>query len=47
MWPHRLAWPRTSAFHAENTGSNPVEVTILFFHWIFLPMAISHGVVKT
>ena len=21
--PHRLAWPRTSAFHAENRGSNP------------------------
>ena len=22
--PHRLAWPRTPAFHAGDTGSNPV-----------------------
>jgi hypothetical protein len=22
--PRRLAWPRTPAFHAGNTGSNPV-----------------------
>lgn len=25
--PRRLAWPRTLAFHASNTGSNPVGVT--------------------
>src|SRR5688500_15424061 len=25
--PHRLAWPRTSAFQAGNTGSNPVGDT--------------------
>ncbi len=25
--PHRLAWPRTPAFQAGNTGSNPVGDT--------------------
>src|SRR5437867_2500023 len=25
--PHRLAWPRTLAFQASNTGSNPVGDT--------------------
>ncbi len=25
-WPRRLAWSRTPAFHADNTGSNPVGV---------------------
>ena len=28
-WPRRLAWSRTHAFHACNTGSNPVGVTRL------------------
>ena len=27
--PHRLAWPRTLAFQAGNTGSNPVGDTII------------------
>ena len=27
--PRRLVWPRTSAFHADNTGSNPVGDTSL------------------
>ena len=27
--PHRLAWPRTSPFQGENTGSNPVGDAIL------------------
>ena len=26
--PHRLVWPRTPAFHAGETGSNPVGETI-------------------
>lgn len=25
--PYRLAWPRTSPFHGEDTGSNPVGDT--------------------
>ena len=28
--PHRLAWSRTPAFHAGNTGSNPVGDAINF-----------------
>jgi hypothetical protein len=27
--PHRLAWPRTPAFHAGNAGSNPAGDAIL------------------
>ncbi len=27
--PHRLVWPRTPAFQAGNTGSNPVGDTII------------------
>ena len=27
IWPHRLAWSRTPASQAENTGSNPVGAT--------------------
>ena len=27
LCPHRLAWPRTPAFQAGNTGSNPVGDT--------------------
>ena len=30
FWPLRLVWSRTLAFHASNTGSNPVEVTEFF-----------------
>ena len=29
--PHRLAWPRTPAFQAGNTGSNPVGDTRRFY----------------
>ena len=28
LWPRRLAWSRTPAFHADNTGSNPVGVIL-------------------
>ncbi len=28
--PRRLAWSRTPAFHADNTGSNPVGVNFLY-----------------
>lgn len=28
--PHRLAWPRTPAFQAGNTGSNPVGDAKMF-----------------
>ena len=31
MRPHRLAWSRTSPFHGENRGSNPLGDTILSF----------------
>ena len=27
MWPHRLAWPRTSDSHSEDRGSNPHGAT--------------------
>ena len=30
--PHRLAWSRTPAFHAGNTGSNPVGDAISFLY---------------
>ena len=40
--PHRLVWPRTPAFHAGDTGSNPVGVAIFLcqgqapiFHGVF------------
>ena len=34
--PHRLAWPRTPAFQAGNTGSNPVGDAIKKSRWSFL-----------
>lgn len=29
--PYRLAWSRTSPFHGENMGSNPIGDAKLFF----------------
>src|SRR3989338_10676400 len=30
-WPRRLVWPRTQAFQAWYTGSNPVGATIILY----------------
>src|SRR5262245_1058481 len=29
LGPRRLVWPRTSAFHADNVGSNPAGDTLI------------------
>lgn len=34
--PHRLAWSRTPAFHAGNTGSNPVGDASLFINFLYI-----------
>ncbi len=55
MRPHRLAWPRTPAFHAGDRGSNPLgdatfqkkrvesKDSALFFYFLYQPYLMNSG----
>ena len=52
--PHRLAWSRTPAFHAGNSGSNPLGDAIIYkgleAHRLLSPFFIgicNHIILKT